>query len=112
LNRKKTRTPRGYDGIQPTTQKLQDILPQAVNRMGKDLNIHAEKVLKSWPEIIGIRFAPMTTAVSFVEGILTVTVTNSTLYSLLQKNEKTTLLSKLRERFPGVKIKTILFRIG
>lgn len=67
-------------------------------------------ILASWAEIIGPTFAPMTEAISFYDGILTVKVKNSTLYSLLSQHEKNRLLKNLREKFPRTQIKTLHFR--
>lgn len=112
MNKKISRTPKNYDGTKPTTRQLQDLLPQVLKQVSGALNIHAEKVIAAWPGIIGDRFSAMTKAESFIDGVLTVTVTNSTLYSLLKQNDKPVLLSKMRKIFPGIEVKTISFRIG
>jgi predicted nucleic acid-binding Zn ribbon protein len=69
-------------------------------------------LVATWQEIIGEKIAPMAKAVGFENGILIVTVSNSTLYSLLAQHEKSRLLQMLRKRFPLIEIKTIHFRIG
>lgn len=69
-------------------------------------------ILEAWPEIIGEKLAPMTKPMAFERGILTVKVSNSTLYSLLSQHERGRLLACLRQRFPAVEIKNIYFRIG
>ena len=69
-------------------------------------------IVSAWQEIIGEKFAPMAKAIGFENGILTVKVSNSTLYSLLAQHEKKRLLQMLRKKFPSIEIKTIHFRIG
>lgn len=106
------RTPRNYDGIQPTGKPIQELLPGLLKQMGEVYKDRPDLILAAWPEIIGERFAPMTQAVSFDSGILTVKVKNSTLHSLLSQNEKPGLLKILRDRFPSVVIRNLLFRMG
>jgi hypothetical protein len=69
-------------------------------------------ILEAWPEVIGLKLAGMTQAVSFANGMLVVKVKNSTLHSLLSQNDKPRILNNLRKKFPNVTIKDIVFRIG
>lgn len=107
-----SRTPRNYDGTQVTTHKIHDLLPIVLSKINSVYQLQPDLILAMWPEIIGAQLAGMTQAVSFNEGILSVKVKNSTLYSLLNQHEKTRLLSLLRKKFPQAQIKTISFRIG
>lgn len=68
--------------------------------------------MAAWPEIIGPKFAPMTQALSFEEGVLTVTVRNSSLFSLLTQHDKPRLLKSMQAKLPSTTIKNIYFRIG
>lgn len=68
--------------------------------------------MAAWPEVVGAKLATMTRAVSFVEGVLLVKVSNSSLHSLLFRYEKGPLLRRLRQKFPAVSITDIVFRIG
>lgn len=68
--------------------------------------------MAAWPDVVGPLLAPMTKVVSFVDGILTVKVKNSTLYSLLSQTEKARLIKNLRDKFPQTSIRTINFRLG
>ncbi len=106
------RIPRNYDGTTPTGQELKKLLPDVLGKIGIH---HAERpdlLLAAWSEVIGPRLAKYTEAVSFREGVLTVKVKNSTLYSLLAEHEKQRLLKSLQEKFPSVTIKNLIFRIG
>jgi hypothetical protein len=106
------RTPRNYDGSEVTTHRLHDLMPAVLAHISVTFADRPDLILAAWPDVIGERLAPMTEAVSFIEGVLTVKVKNSTLYSLLSKNDKPKLVQALKARFPKIQIKTILFRIG
>lgn len=106
------RTPRNYDGPELTTHRVSDILGAVMKGIGKVHHDRPDIILEAWPEIIGPQLAPMTEAKTFVDGILTVKVKNSTLYSLLCKHDKPKIVSKLKVKFPNVIIKNIVFRIG
>jgi hypothetical protein len=111
--RKKTRkTPQNYDGTGLTSHQLRDILPLVLRSVEGVYYTKAERILDAWPSIIGSRLSSMTRAESFFDGVLTVRVKNSTLHSLLQQHDKSRLLAKLRKQFPGIYLKTIVFRIG
>ena len=106
------RTPKNYDGTDITTHKVSDLLPTVLSQIGQKHNQRPDLVLAAWSDVIGPQLASMTQALSFVDGILTVKVKNSTLHSLLSQNDKNRILSNLRQKFPNVLIKTIFFRIG
>lgn len=106
------RTPRHYDGTEVTAKALSDLLPQWMKKVQVHFQDRPDLVLLAWPEIIGEKLAGMTGAVSFVEGVLTVKVKNSSLYSLLVQHEKTRLLELLQKKFPTIKIRNIVFRLG
>lgn len=106
------RKPRNYDGQEVTTHRLHDLVPTVLSRITEIFGDRPDLVLAAWPDIIGPTFTSMTQAVSFIDGVLTVKVKNSTLYSLLSTSEKPKLVLALRKKFPKILIKTILFRIG
>lgn len=106
------RIPRNYDGSNPTGRHVKELLPAVLNKIGENYQERPDLILAAWPEIIGPILASQTQAVSFIDGKLTVKVKNSTLYSLLNQNDKPKLVATLRQRFPRIEIKTILFRIG
>lgn len=107
------RTPRNYDGTGATTHRVRDLLTNVLANIGDSFQERPDLILAAWPEIIGQKLAPMTQAVSFCEGVLLVKVKNSTLNSLLnQQQDKQRILNSLRQKFPKVKIKSVVFRIG
>jgi len=106
------RVPRNYDATQITNHCVGDLLASALSRIGDVYQDQPGLILAAWPGLVGPQVASMTQAVQFYEGILRVKVHNSPLYSLLTQHEKQRLLRSLRNQFPKVEIKSILFRIG
>lgn len=104
------RNPRFYQGVGLTTHRLSEVLPNVLGQISANFKERPDLVLAAWPEVIGPRLAPMTQAVSFAEGVLTVKVRSSTLYSLLSLNDKHKLLNAMRMKFPQTEIERILFR--
>jgi len=95
-----------------TSKNLKQLLPSVIRRIGRSQQDRPDLILAAWPDLIGKRLSPMTKAVSFVEGVLTVRVSNSSLLSLLAQHECPRLLKELRKKFPNVKIRTIRFCVG
>ncbi len=95
-----------------TTKELSALLSPLLKRMQKLQQDPPQQILLAWPAIVGDKWAPMTKAVSFSEGILTVRVKNSTLLSLLAQQEKQRLLKSLKEKFPSCTIQEIRFCMG
>lgn len=106
------RNPKFYKGTRPTTHRIGDILPSVLSDIQTRQQDRPDIILATWPAIIGEKLAPMTRAVSFEEGVLTVIVRNATLHSLLNQHEKPKILRKLREAFRHVNFHKIIFRIG
>ncbi|NGX39749.1 MAG: hypothetical protein KR126chlam1_01082 [Chlamydiae bacterium] len=95
-----------------TSKNLKALLPSFLHRLGKRQEERPDLIIAVWPSLIGERLAPMTRAVSFEGGVLTVKVKNSSLLSLLTQHERPRLLKQLRKKFPNVTIRNIRFCIG
>ena len=112
MNKSSRRTPKDYDGSGITTHKMSELLPLVLQHVGRVYEERPDLVLAAWSEIIGPKLAPMTQAVSFSDGVLVVKVKNSTLHSLLSQNDKSRILTSLKQKFPNLSIRNIIFRIG
>lgn len=112
MSSSRRRLPKGYDGTSATFQRVGDLLPLALQKIGERFQDRPDLVLASWADVIGPKLAPMTKALSFTDGVLTIKVSNSTLHSLLAQHEKKRILDRLRQRFPSVPILNIVFRLG
>lgn len=106
------RTPKNYQGTQPTSRHVGALLSKVLSKLSDSCQTRPDLLLAAWPEIIGPKHAPMTQAISFYEGVLTVKVKNSTLHSLLSRHDKYRILTLIQQRFPNANIQNIVFRIA
>lgn len=104
-----SRTPKNFDGIHPPGVTIGKLLPELLMEIGKRSEVPVEAIFREWKFLLGEKMAPFTEPVSFVDGILTVIVKSSTLYSLLRIHEKVRLQKKLQEKF---QVRDIVFKIG
>lgn len=94
-----------------TSKQLVHLLPNVLSRIGQKYQSRPDLILNAWPSIIGSKLADQTRATAFVDGVLFVSVKNSTLYSLLTQHDKPRIIQNLREKFPHTTIKTVVFRL-
>ena len=102
----------GRNRTAPTSRHLKHLLPKFLKAIGKRHEERPDLILAAWETLIGPRLAPMTKAVSFIDGFLNVKVRNSSLLSLLAQHERKRLLKELRQKFPNATIRNIRFFIG
>lgn len=108
----KKRTPKDYDGTRVTSHQMAHFLPSVLQQIHDTHCERPDLVLAAWPMIIGAQLAPMTQAISLIDGILLVTVKNSTLHSLLNQYDRPRILRTLQQQFPNVNIRGINFRVS
>lgn len=101
-----------HRGTARTAHTIGEILPAVLEGIGRVYQERPDLVMKAWPEVIGEKIAVMTQVVSFIDGVLVVKVRNSTLHSLLSQNDKPRVLKSLRQKFPHIQIKNIVFCLG
>lgn len=106
------RTPRYYRGTKRTSYGINELLPKALAQIGRSLKGRSDLVLTVWPDVIGPKFADMAKAIKFVDGVLEVRVSNSTLLSILVQSDKIRILRNLRKKLPEVSIRDVWFRMG
>lgn len=104
-----TRTPRNFDGTRFPGIKIEEILPDLLAGIDRKRGVPREAVFREWALLLGEKMASFTQPVSFEDGVLTVIVKSSTLYSLLRVHEKPRLLRKLQDKF---QVKNLVFKIG
>ena len=81
--------------VEAIPRNASEILPKILLNIEKKYRSNPSNVVESWPQIIGSKLAPMTKVVGFENGVLTVKVKSSTLFSLLNNYEKDKLLVKV-----------------
>ena len=105
----RSRTPKNYVGTGNPVKRMADLLPEVLVDLGRNVGDSKEQIFKFWHDLVGEKIAPLTEPVSFIDGVLTVKVKSSTLYSLLVTHEKPRLLGRLQEKFS---IRNLVFRAG
>lgn len=108
----KNRAYRGRYETALTSRHLDQVLSKVLAKINQDHRQRPDLILAYWPQIVGSTIASLTKAESFCDGVLTVKVRNSTLYSLLVHEEKSKILTAIREKFPNVTLSDIKFKIG
>ncbi len=106
------RTPKYFDGTTSTGKAISGLLRDALAEISKQAGCQGHDILAAWSEVLGAKFANLTKATGIQDGVLTVKVKSSTLYSLLHQHEKPRLLARLQELFPRAGIRDIVFRVG
>lgn len=105
----RSRAPRNYQGTEILTKKMTDLLPEFLDELRRKKGDEKEVVFEFWQSLVGEKMAALTEPVSLIEGVLTVKVKSSTLYSLLVTHERPRLLAQLKEKFS---VRNLVFRIG
>lgn len=105
----KSRTRRNYSGTENPVKNAADMLGEILLDLGKKAKDPRTEIFAFWQNLMGEKMSPLTEPVSFVDGVLTVKVKSSTLYSLLAGPEKSRLLKTLQEKFS---IRNLVFRVG
>lgn len=103
------RTPRNFNGTSRTEKTLVSLLPEILKSLRTLSETPTEEIFRCWFSLIGPKMAPFTEPVSYVDGVLTVKVKSSTLYSLLSRHEKPRLLKELGRQFS---VRNLIVRIG
>ncbi len=106
------RVPKNYNGIEPTGRLLKNLLSEVMVQIDSRANGSKIEILHFWSEIVGKEMGKRTRASSFNRGVLTVHVASSALLDFLVSYEKQRILEKMKNRFPKVNFKNIIFRIG
>ncbi len=105
----RSRTRRNYAGTENPVKKAAEILPEILESLKTKTKNPQVEVFQFWHSLMGEKMAPLTEPVSLIDGVLTVKVKSSTLYSLLAGVEAPRLLGQLQEKFS---IRNLVFRVG
>ncbi len=105
----KSRTRRNYFGTENPVKNMTELLPELLGDLERKTKDQRADIFQYWLDLMGEKMANLTEPVSFSDGVLTVKVKSSTLYSLLAVHERGRLLAKLQEKFS---IRNLVFRVG
>lgn len=111
-NERNQRTYKGRYETALTSRDLGSVLSNVLTKINAQQQQRPDLLMAYWPQIVGPTIAPLTRATAFNDGVLTVKVKNSTLHSLLVREEKAKILAALRHKFPNVTLSDIHFKIG
>lgn len=91
---------------------LQELLPGVLKGMRPPNRGLLAKVKKAWAEVVGEAFAQRAHPTSLSNGVLSVEVTSSAVKYELTTFRAEAVLEGLRERLPGLFLRTIRYRLG
>ncbi len=95
-----------------TSKKLSDLLAQTKKQLLKEVQTTDIPIESIWPLVVGEKIARLTEIVSFKEGVLVISVASPTLNNLLSRIEKPKILVKLKNEFPFLKVRSLIFQTG
>ena len=91
---------------------LQELLPGVLKGMQPRNKGQLVKVRKAWLEVVGEPVAKHARPTSLTNGILSVEVTSSAVKYELTTFRAEAVLEGLKQRLPGVFLRTIRYRLG
>jgi len=94
------------------TVSIQDVLGRLAPKLGFESRLREEEISSAWTEIVGDFFARHSQPTKLHQGMLIVNVLQPTVMYELNRQWKSLILSKLKERFGGKMIREIRFRLG
>ncbi len=106
------RIPKDYDGQSPTGRKLETLLTQVLEDIGKTQKQGIHVIEPVWKEIVGTKISELTRVADFQKGTLFIKVKNATLLSILSSQEKPRLMQNLREKLPNIHFVNLVFQFG
>lgn len=106
------RTPKDYDGLQPTGQRIEALLPDILDEIAKKQQQSVFVIEKVWNDLVGPKIADLTRIADFQNGVLYIKVKNATLLSILSSQEKGRLMQNLTNKFPNIHFKNLVFQFG
>jgi predicted nucleic acid-binding Zn ribbon protein len=93
-------------------QKVSEVLPKLMQRLGLSERLHESEVIEAWAKIVGEFIATHSAPVSLREGVLYVRVLQPALHYELEQISKSAILRKLKQRFGGRTVRDVRFRVG
>ncbi len=112
LMKSRKRTPRDYDGPNPTGQRIETLLPDILNEISKNQQQSIFVIEKVWNDLVGHKITSFTRLTGFENGVLFIKVKNATLLSILSSQEKGRLMQNLTNKLPNIHFKNLVFQFG
>lgn len=94
------------------TLSIREVLVQLAPKLGLESRLREEEIISAWVEIVGDFFAQHSRPVRLHQGLLVVHVLQPTVLYELDRQWKSLILTKLKQRFGGKVIRELRFRVG
>jgi predicted nucleic acid-binding Zn ribbon protein len=94
------------------TLAIREVLLQLAPKLGLESRLREEEIIAAWVEIVGGFFAQHSRPVRLNQGVLVVHVLQPTVLYELDRQWKSLILTKLKQRFGGKVIRELRFRVG
>ena len=94
------------------TLSIREVLVQLAPKLGLESRLREEEIISAWVEIVGDFFAQHSRPVRLQQGVLVVHVLQPTVLYELDRQWKSLILTKLKQRFGGKVIRELRFRVG
>ena len=94
------------------TLSIREVLVQLAPQLGLESRLREEEIFAAWSEIVGDFFAKHSRPVRLHQGLLVVNVLQPTVMYELDRQWKSLILTKLKDRFGSKLIKELRFRVG
>lgn len=94
------------------TLSIREVLVQLAPKLGLESRLREEEIFAAWAEIVGDFFAKHSRPVRLHQGLLVVNVLQPTVMYELDRQWKSLILTKLKDRFGSKLIKELRFRVG
>src|ERR1700730_2246644 len=91
---------------------IKEILTELAPKLGIASRLRAEEVIAAWGQVVGDFFARHSRPSKLYQGTLIINVLQPTILYELDRQWKSLILSKLKQRFGGKVIKEVRFRLG
>jgi predicted nucleic acid-binding Zn ribbon protein len=94
------------------TLSIREVLVQLAPKLGLESRLREEEIISAWVEIVGDFFAQHSRPIRLHQGLLVVHVLQPTVLYELDRQWKSLILTKLKQRFGGKVIRELRFRVG
>lgn len=101
-----------HPDVFPKGKHMSDILPSMLENMQQNYAKNPNQVFLEWNKAIGEEIAKMAVPILYKDKTLYIKVNNSTLLSILERQEKLRLLDHLKKVCPQSGIQNIIFKVG
>ncbi|MBM3201730.1 MAG: DUF721 domain-containing protein [Chlamydiae bacterium] len=90
-----TRTPKNYDGNQPTARPIQGLLSSVLDKIHQKNSAQEKQILQKFTALLGPRMSPFIVPIKWEKGTLFVQVKSAAALSVMKQCEEARILPQL-----------------